>query len=634
MPLERRGWIVDYALSYGHAMGRLSRASYDFVVIDLTLPDSLGSDAWREIRQAHPRLRGIITTHSSSLRAYVNPMGPGALAFLLKPLDIPSVIAIIDQSLVPAGMFAPALSKPRVPIELYDEWLYRFYAYWNFDAISRIVQTQLDYYFTQLQVYQQRIPSFPRPRLPTSLSLRPVLLASLLVLLLFLGSLGTMAVAAQAALPGAVLYPVKTMVESLEMAVTLDAAGRAQLHLLFASHRIDEVQGLIALGRADLVPSTIVASEEEIKQATTELERAAAQSPAMAAALASQLAEGLAHHAQLLAALHESAPESIKSDLESALRLAELSMAMVQLHVTRVTPGAGPLSNYTSTPTLELSRIQTLTATLEPTQTSTPEASETLGLTETTQPFATLLATETPLFTDTPQLAAIVESTTPLPTEPSERQRNTPGATDTGQPTEPPEPGQATHTPEPGQVTDTPEPGRQTDTPQPPQPTDTPEPVVPTDTPQPPQPTDTPKPVVPTDTPQPPQPTGTAQPTSSPQPNATTKPTNTPQADRTPAPTKTKQHPPPSPPPPTHKPTKTPKPEKTKPPHASIADQGDQEVGAIAYANAGYKQVPGQDHDLPVATVNLADELRALLGFVTAQINGFLDFLRLLLSSP
>lgn len=617
--LERQGWAIDFALSLGHALSRLSRASYDFVILDLTLPDAPGTDAWVEIHQSHPRLKGIITTHSASLRAHINPLGPGLVSYLLKPIDARSVIALVDRALGPAGALSSSVSQARLSAELYDEWLGRFRQPFVLDleANFKIIQARLDSYFTQLQVYLQSIPQLNSLQFP-ALSAPRVLVASLVVLVLCLGGLGTTAVAAQGALPGDGLYPLKTMVEAVELTISPDAASRAQLHLIFASHRADEIQALISQGRTGPVPTVAAAFEQEINQATAELDRAAVESPARTAALASQLAQELGHDVQILSALREVAPSAVKADLERALRSAETGIALAELRSIPQTPVALLAAALTGTPTIPPAKTGTSTLTFEPTSTGTLEAIVALELTETPQPSGTVLTAETPVetgtpvetftpaITDTPPPTTQAQSTTSSPTETSQLETDTPEPTDTNRMTNTPRPSETPQSTETFQPSDTPQP---TDTRQPtntPQPTDTP------------QPTNTRQP---TDTP---QPTDTRQPTNTPQPTNTAHPSNTP------APTNTKSPPPPGPRP-THTPKPTHKPKPTKVPHAPAVVQAEPMPGGAAHANLANARAPGQDHSRPGTDLTLSDEFLTAVDFIIVKVrDGLLFFIGLL----
>jgi len=69
------------------------------------------------------------------------------------------------------------------------------------------------------------------------------------VIIIFGTAGGGTVYAAQSSLPGDILYPVKLSVENIQLAVTLDAADKADLHLTLAQRRIDEATEQAQLNR-------------------------------------------------------------------------------------------------------------------------------------------------------------------------------------------------------------------------------------------------------------------------------------------------------------------------------------------------------------------------------------------------
>ena len=96
--LQEQGWVVDQASSLVEALDRISSNSYSAVILDLQLPDILGTDAWTYIRKLKPDILGIMTTHSLSLFHYVRVDGDGLLAFLHKPLSMSVVMDILTNN--------------------------------------------------------------------------------------------------------------------------------------------------------------------------------------------------------------------------------------------------------------------------------------------------------------------------------------------------------------------------------------------------------------------------------------------------------------------------------------------------------------------------------------------------------
>jgi len=93
------GWHVDYTETFIDALRLLEGPPYDVVVIEMSLPDMLGTEAWTFIQRMNPAVTGIITTSSKSLHRAINVNGEGVSAYLLKPLDAQYMCTFIQQLL-------------------------------------------------------------------------------------------------------------------------------------------------------------------------------------------------------------------------------------------------------------------------------------------------------------------------------------------------------------------------------------------------------------------------------------------------------------------------------------------------------------------------------------------------------
>lgn len=94
-----RGWHVEVAECFVDALRLLEGPLYDLVLIEISLPDMLGTEAWTFIRKMNPRVSAIMTTSSRSLHQAINALGQGASAYLLKPLDTQLLCNLIQQML-------------------------------------------------------------------------------------------------------------------------------------------------------------------------------------------------------------------------------------------------------------------------------------------------------------------------------------------------------------------------------------------------------------------------------------------------------------------------------------------------------------------------------------------------------
>jgi hypothetical protein len=82
--------------------------------------------------------------------------------------------------------------------------------------------------------------------------LKPSLATIIIVVVVLLAGGGTVAAAA-GSLPDSPLYPVKLATESVRLALTPSALGKAELNARFADERVDEIIKMAEKGKADLI---------------------------------------------------------------------------------------------------------------------------------------------------------------------------------------------------------------------------------------------------------------------------------------------------------------------------------------------------------------------------------------------
>ena len=145
-----------------------------------------------------------------------------------------------------------------------------------------------------------------------------LLVAAVLLTLLLGGTVAT-AYAAQGALPGTALHPIKTGLERARLALSLDPASDARLNLHFAEARLEEMEGLIDAGRFSELPDVAAAFEAHIQAAIQGLSTVAHHHPDEAQHLAQAIMEALSRYASLLADLSASVPGESQGPLLQAL---------------------------------------------------------------------------------------------------------------------------------------------------------------------------------------------------------------------------------------------------------------------------------------------------------------------------
>ncbi len=150
-----------------------------------------------------------------------------------------------------------------------------------------------------------------RPLAPARAS--PLVVTIIILTLLIAGS--TTAYASQSSLPDDTLYPVKTGVENIQLALTFSPEARASLHLRLAQRRIEEVVAQSSLGR-DISTSALEAIAIQIDAAISEIDRLLPEGTKI---LLSQLSESTLDQQVKLGQVLGTAPEATQPALSQAL---------------------------------------------------------------------------------------------------------------------------------------------------------------------------------------------------------------------------------------------------------------------------------------------------------------------------
>lgn len=94
--LAREGYQVVGVDRAEAVLEAVAREPFDALLLDLSMPGLGGWEALRRLADAHPELPVIVITAHSNQRAWVEPLG--AMALLEKPLDIPQLLAVVNEA--------------------------------------------------------------------------------------------------------------------------------------------------------------------------------------------------------------------------------------------------------------------------------------------------------------------------------------------------------------------------------------------------------------------------------------------------------------------------------------------------------------------------------------------------------
>lgn len=97
--LEKFGYSVDSASSGGEALAKLGENLYHVVIFDYRLPDISGTDLLRKANELQPAAVKVMLTGFPSLENATESLSLGADSYLLKPVDMNEVLAVIEEKL-------------------------------------------------------------------------------------------------------------------------------------------------------------------------------------------------------------------------------------------------------------------------------------------------------------------------------------------------------------------------------------------------------------------------------------------------------------------------------------------------------------------------------------------------------
>lgn len=215
---------------------------------------------------------------------------------------------VSDRSAPDDGAIAPALEVARSLRDAFTAVVPEAVAARHLEAIGR----------AQSPSGRHRLVHAPRWRRRTAAAL----VAAVLVLASGAGTVW----AAQSALPGDVLYPVKRASESVRLALARDPGAKARLHLELADRRLEELRALLErrrAGEAVDIGAAMRAFEAEIAGTEADVERGAALGQDLAALVAHVMERIEAHLARLAELRDTQVPPQAREAIQRAIDNAE-----------------------------------------------------------------------------------------------------------------------------------------------------------------------------------------------------------------------------------------------------------------------------------------------------------------------
>ena len=96
--LERKGHAVAFVTSGKAGVARIEQDEFDVVLTDLKMGDADGLTVVRTVRQHLPEAEVYVITGFGDVKSAVEAMRCGAAHYLLKPIDMVELRAIVEKS--------------------------------------------------------------------------------------------------------------------------------------------------------------------------------------------------------------------------------------------------------------------------------------------------------------------------------------------------------------------------------------------------------------------------------------------------------------------------------------------------------------------------------------------------------
>ncbi|HUK82279.1 MAG TPA: sigma-54 dependent transcriptional regulator [Verrucomicrobiae bacterium] len=120
--LERDGLLVVEAGDGQQAIRQVAAERPDLVVMDIRMAGASGLDTLRKLRELNPKLLIIMMTAYGTTQTAIEAMKHGAYDYVLKPLDVPRLKALIDGAMKSARAMREVVSyQPLLTTEDYTE---------------------------------------------------------------------------------------------------------------------------------------------------------------------------------------------------------------------------------------------------------------------------------------------------------------------------------------------------------------------------------------------------------------------------------------------------------------------------------------------------------------------------------
>jgi DNA-binding NtrC family response regulator len=97
--LESEGYRTDVAHTVKEAIEKSYENDYNLAILDIKLPDGEGTSLLKMLRETSPKTMKIMLTGYPRLENSINSLNDGAVAYLIKPVDVEKLLETIKSKI-------------------------------------------------------------------------------------------------------------------------------------------------------------------------------------------------------------------------------------------------------------------------------------------------------------------------------------------------------------------------------------------------------------------------------------------------------------------------------------------------------------------------------------------------------
>lgn len=97
--LEQEGYSVDMAENGREAIEKSNNKFFDLALVDMRLPDMMGTDLLPKLKERTPKTAMIMVTGYPSMQNAINSVNEGADGYITKPVDAETLLKAIKTHL-------------------------------------------------------------------------------------------------------------------------------------------------------------------------------------------------------------------------------------------------------------------------------------------------------------------------------------------------------------------------------------------------------------------------------------------------------------------------------------------------------------------------------------------------------